>query len=747
MAFFVQQEVASNSAMQKDYRLPWDDESLQWKNFCAKKSMLICAMARNQEMGGTALTFAFGAAVIVLQKDWFNSDGKKMGGSADRPYPETDHFETAHPDVITPFHKIPLPFLPRLFSSLFPVYSAIFFFPFQLSFISSASEISIPRFFLPSHFQTINLEPFFFLSNLSPFPIHEISRLLALDPSSTVSSSSGFEIGAMIKVYENWERLVRATLQREQLRTAGQGPGRTSSGIAGAVPPSLGRTTNIDAILQAADEIQAEDPNVARILCEQAYSLAQDLDPNSEGRGMLQFKTGLMSVIKQKLAKKDGTRIDRKQDLQRLWEFYQRYKVQHRVDDIQREEETLRQSGTFGASMEYVLLFGHSSRLVFIPMLGYASSRLELRAMEMKKVFATLKAIVEVIELLAGDAPTDGVARQIKDELRKIKQSDAVLTGELVPYNIVPLDGPALTNVIGLFPEQVKAAISAISHMIDFARLPSDFKVPDVRNLDMFDLLEFVFGFQGKLADQMSYHLLACFIMKKGNIRNQRENVILLIANAQSCLGIPGETDPKADMYYTPVKSASRSQEVTQEHGRKVEKYVESKKEKNGGINKIDERAITEVFLKVLDNYIKWCKYLRIRLAWNSTAAINQDRKLIMISLYFLIWGEAANMAKELDAILDQPEAMPALSSYLEQIISPIYKTMAEHVATFVALQCCHGSTVVEEAARNNNGKAAHSAWRNYDDFNEYFWYTFLFITNSAVSSVAGKIKTLLTDL
>lgn len=28
-----------------------------------------------------------------------------------------------------------------------------------------------------------------------------------------------------------------------------------------------------------------------------------------------------------------------------------------------------------------------------------------------------------------------------------------------------------------------------------------------------------------------------------------------------------------------------------------------------------------------------------------------------------------------------------------------------------------------QEADRNNNGKAAHSAWRNYDDFNEFFWY------------------------
>nr|XP_048330411.1 callose synthase 10 isoform X2 [Ziziphus jujuba var. spinosa] len=106
--------------------------------------------------------------------------------------------------------------------------------------------------------------------------------------------------------------------------------------------------------------------------------------------------------------------------------------------------------------------------------------------------------------------------------------------------------------------------------------------------------------------------------------------------------------------------------------------------------------------------------------------AINRDRKLFLVSLYFLIWGEAANvrflpecicyifhhMAKELDAILDHGEANLAAScktesgsvSYLEKIICPIYETM------------------VKEAERNNNGKAAHSAWRNYDDFNEYFW-------------------------
>ncbi|XWS47846.1 hypothetical protein CRYUN_Cryun13aG0020200 [Craigia yunnanensis] len=444
----------------------------------------------------------------------------------------------------------------------------------------------------------------------------------------------------MARVYKNWERLVRATLDREQLRNAGQGYEGRSSGIAGAVPlpPSLGRATNIDAILQAADEIQPEDPNVARILCEQAYGMAQNLDPNSVGRGVLQFKTGLMSVIKQKLAKRDGGRIDRNRDIEHLWEFYQRYKRRNRADDFQREEQRWRESGTFSTSLG--------------------------DALGMKKVLVTLRALVEVMEALSKDADPDGVGRLIKEELQRIKNADATISG--MPYNIVPLEAPSFTNAIGVFPE-VRGAISAIRYTEHFPRLPSNFEISG-RDPDTFDLLEYVFGFQ------------------KDNARNQRENVVLTIANAQSRLGIPVQPDPK-----------------------------------------IDEKAINEIFLKVLDNYIKWCKYLRIRLAWNSLEAINRDRKLFLVSLYFLIWGEAANvrflpecicyifhhMAKELDAIVDHGgEASPAPSciaengsvSFLEQIICPIYDTMAS------------------EAARNNNGKAAHSSWRNYDDFNEYFW-------------------------
>ena len=60
--------------------------------------------------------------------------------------------------------------------------------------------------------------------------------------------------------------------------------------------------------------------------------------------------------MQQKLAKRDGARIDRNRDAELLWEFYQQYKRQHRVDDIQRKEQILRESGTFSANMgEYGL--------------------------------------------------------------------------------------------------------------------------------------------------------------------------------------------------------------------------------------------------------------------------------------------------------------------------------------------------------------------------------------------------------
>ncbi|KAL4289406.1 hypothetical protein AHAS_Ahas19G0383000 [Arachis hypogaea] len=439
-------------------------------------------------------------------------------------------------------------------------------------------------------------------------------------------------IRKMPRVEELWERLVRAALRRE--RIGDDAYGRPVGGIAGNVPSALAKNRDIDEILRVADEIQDDDPNVSRILCEHAYSLSQNLDPNSEGRGVLQFKTGLMSVIKQKLAKREVGTIDRSRDVARLQEFYKLYREKNNVEKLHEEEMKLRESGAFSRDL----------------------GELERKTVKRKRVFATLKVLGTVLEQLTQEIP---------DELKRVMESDSALTEDLIAYNIIPLDAASSTNAIVSFPE-VQAAVSALRYFSGLPELPREAFTSSTRNADMLDFLQYTFGFQ------------------KDNVSNQREHIVHLLANEQSRLRIPDATDPR-----------------------------------------LDEAAVRQVFLKSLDNYIKWCDYLCIQPVWSNLEAVNKEKILLYLSLYFLIWGEAANirflpeclcyifhhMVREMDEILRQHVAQPAKSctsengvSFLDKVIFPLY------------------DVVNAEAGNNDNGKAPHSSWRNYDDFNEYFW-------------------------
>ncbi|KAK2405711.1 callose synthase [Trifolium repens] len=436
----------------------------------------------------------------------------------------------------------------------------------------------------------------------------------------------------MSGVEELWERLVRAALRRE--RTGDDAYGRPAGGIAGNVPSALAKNRDIDEILRVADEIQDDDPTVSRILCEHAYSLSQNLDPNSEGRGVLQFKTGLMSVIKQKLAKREVGTIDRSQDIARLQEFYKSYRKKNNVDKLLEEEMQLRESGAFSRNL----------------------GELERKTVKRKRVFATLKVLGTVLEQLAEEIPV---------ELKRVMESDSASTEDLIAYNIIPIDAASSTNAIVFFPE-VQAAISSLNYFNGLPELPRAYFISPTRNANMLDFLQYTFGFQ------------------KDNVANQREHIVHLLANEQSRLGVPDKTEPK-----------------------------------------LDEAALQKVFHKSLENYINWCNYLCITPVWSSLEAVSKEKKLLYVSLYLLIWGEASNvrflpeclcyifhhMAREMDEILRQQIAQTANSctsengvSFLDHVILPLYDVISA------------------EATNNDNGKAPHSSWRNYDDFNEYFW-------------------------
>ncbi|KAJ3681999.1 hypothetical protein LUZ60_014572 [Juncus effusus] len=430
----------------------------------------------------------------------------------------------------------------------------------------------------------------------------------------------------------NWERLVRAVLAKNSRKS--------KTAIAGAVPSSLGDgCAQIEEILSVADRIQDEDPYVARILWLHSFSLAQKLDPNSEGRGMIQFKTGLMTIIKTDNSQTESRSIEPKYTVPYLIEFYKKYGEKYQIDELPENETTLRESRVFSASLQ----------------------QLELITVKQKEALATLNTLSTVIKSLAREISQD----YFSDEMKKLMERDAAMADGGVAYNIIPLDDLSDGNYIASFPE-VRAAVSALQYHRDLPRLPNNFPVPESRTADILDFLHYVFGFQ------------------KDNVRNQREHVIHLIANEQSRFGKLPVTDPK-----------------------------------------IEEGAVRKVFNKSLGNYKSWCQFLPVQPFWNDVESLSKEKMLLYICLYFLIWGEAANvrflpeclcyifhqMAKEMEEMMREGIARPAAScetetknSFLDKVITPLYEVVAA------------------EAKNSNHGRASHAAWRNYDDFNEFFW-------------------------
>lgn len=178
--------------------------------------------------------------------------------------------------------------------------------------------------------------------------------------------------------------------------------------------------------------------------------------------------------------------------------------------------------------------------------------------------------------------------------------------------------------------------------------------------------------------------------MQKDNVSNQREHLILLLANV---------------------------------HIRQIPKPEQQ--------SKLDDRALDAVMKKLFKSYKMWCKYLgRKSSLWLPTIQQEvQQRKLLYMGLYLLIWGEAANlrfmpeclcyiyhhMAFELYGMLagnvspmTGENVKPAYGgddeAFLVKVVTPIYRV------------------IEEEAHRSKTMKSKHSHWRNYDDLNEYFW-------------------------
>ncbi|KAJ3695664.1 hypothetical protein LUZ60_001041 [Juncus effusus] len=392
------------------------------------------------------------------------------------------------------------------------------------------------------------------------------------------------------------------------------------------VPSSL---AFIVPILRVANEIEQLNPRVAYLCRFYAFEKAHNSDPNSTGRGVKQFKTYLLHRLTRD--EEDTKPILASSDPSEIQKFYQWYYENYiREGPVRRKQE------------------------------------------EMAKHYQIASVLYDVLKAVVRKDRIDPKSADYARDVETMKPHFA-------HFNILPLHVTGAPPPIMELPE-IKAAVNALKNVdglqmprVDHTTVemspqevdPTKAAVPpdqerDRTIHDLLDWLGLAFGFQ------------------RGNVENQREHLILLLANMDA-----------RNKHHLEVYSL------------------------------LDNRTVNALMKKLFKNYLSWCNYLHIdhqlRLTISGEA---QQQELLHIGLYLLIWGEASNvrfmpeclsyifhnMAPELHEYMKGNAPSREEYYFLEKVIHPIYEVMCK------------------EVQRNKGGTASHSQWRNYDDLNEYFW-------------------------
>ncbi|KAL4163927.1 hypothetical protein KRP22_004553 [Phytophthora ramorum] len=186
-------------------------------------------------------------------------------------------------------------------------------------------------------------------------------------------------------------------------------------------------------------------------------------------------------------------------------------------------------------------------------------------------------------------------------------------------------------------------------------------------------------GLEGDFADEVSVDfccevLYNKFGFQSGSVDNQREHVLLLLANA---------------------KARSKPQDPPGHH-------------------------VVTLHKKLMSNYTEWCQFIGAgSVTYTGQAQGDLKNPLHMdIMLFLLLWGEAANLRHMPESLCYlYHQAVNMLNQdflgqqkvpegwYLRQVVRPIWKEASNM------------------QRKNSLGKnLEHTQVRNYDDINEYFW-------------------------
>ncbi|KAJ4724126.1 Callose synthase 3 [Melia azedarach] len=379
-------------------------------------------------------------------------------------------------------------------------------------------------------------------------------------------------------------------------------------------------------ILRVANEVESSNPRVAYLCRFYAFEKALRLDPTSSGRGVRQFKTALLQRLERENDLTLSERLE-KSDARELRSFYQHYYKKY----IQALQNAV----------------GKADRA------------------QLTKDYQTANVLFEVLK--AANLPE---SMEVDLEILEAQDEIAEETQMCLPYNIPPSDpDPDNANHANTRYPKIQAVVVALRNTRGLPWLKDHRKKKDE---DILDWLQEMFCFQ------------------KDNVANQRENLILLLAN------------PHIQQLPTPDQQAQ-----------------------------LNDKAVTNSMNKLLKNYERWCKYLdrKTSLRLPTIQKEVQQRKLLYMGLYLLLWGEAANltlmpgcicyiyhhMAFELYGML-----AGKVSPITGETIRPVYRGREEAFLNYVVTPI--NRVIAREEERRKERKSKHSKRSVYDDINEYFW-------------------------